>query len=154
MFGEKVFFLWKLFYLILVESPETIQSLNTWVRILEDWADSGEEDISRAPVEGPASAESKNHGGEGRESKNMGRGDVEPFFEHAMMTNISEQVDSHVFLRCRVKNLGDQTVSFFFWALKICIFLSIYHTFITWSLQTKFPYLKSPFLSTHLPNYN
>jgi len=109
--GGKSFFLWKLFYVILADSPETIQSLHTWVRIPEDWADPDEEDTSRASVDGPA--QSKNYGGGERESRNMGRGVVEPFFEHAMMTNISEQVDSHAFLRCRVKNLGDRTVSFF-----------------------------------------
>jgi len=104
-----------------VESPETIQSLNPWVKIPEDWK-------SSYPDEGTTSSEqyfpshaqaryssggSSGGGGGGLHHREPGigpDGQPEPYFDHAMMTNLSEHLGSHAFLKCRVKNLGDRTV--------------------------------------------
>jgi hypothetical protein len=100
-----------------VESLETIQSLNPWVKIPEDWKHSyPDEDTSSSSSTSsetffpPNSAESRSFGSSGESGEGKERG-KEPFFDHERMTNLSEQVESHVFLRCRVKNLGDRTVS-------------------------------------------
>lgn len=90
----------------LLETPETV-----WVKIPDEWKLTSfvEEDSSSISSENypqPNSAESRllGKGGFSEEQKN------EPYFDHAMMTNLSEQVFSHAFLKCKVKNLGDRTV--------------------------------------------
>ncbi|CAG7730320.1 unnamed protein product, partial [Allacma fusca] len=98
-------------------SAETIQSLNPWVKIPEDWKNSypDEGTTSSENFFQPSSAESRSyHQGSASVAEARQRGidpehANEPYFDHAMMTNLSEQLGNHAFLRCRVKNLGDRT---------------------------------------------
>lgn len=103
-----------------MESPETIQSLNPWVKIPDDWkrsSDEGTTSSAESYYPSHVGAEANFYSGGGAASyrssggsKHKAGDDEEPFFDHAMMTNLSEHLGSHAFLRCRVKNLGDRTV--------------------------------------------
>lgn len=88
------------------ESPETIQSLNPWVKIPEDWKNHVDESITSSEEFYASSAQVHSSSG-----SREGKSDIEPYFDHAVMTNVSEHLGSHAFLRCRIKNLGDKTVS-------------------------------------------
>lgn len=90
-----------------VESPETIQSLNPWVKIPEDWKNAHTDEGITSSEEYYASS-AQVHSGSGHSE---GKSDIEPYFDHAVMTNLSEHLGSHAFLRCHIKNLGDRMVS-------------------------------------------
>ncbi len=92
-----------------VDSAE-IQILNPWVKIPDDWNSGSYSDESSTSSESSYSMSSaqaqyysSSYGG-----SNTG---TEPFFDHAMMTNLSEYLGNHAFLRCRVKKLGEGIVS-------------------------------------------
>ena len=100
-----------------MESPETIQSLNPWVRIPDEWKNTYSEEgtTSSEAYSQPSSAESRTSYHQAPVAEARQRGvdadlNNEPYFDLAMMTNLSEQLGNHAFLRCRVKNLGDRTV--------------------------------------------
>lgn len=95
-------------YFVWTESPETIQSLNPWVKIPEDWKSAHTDEGITSSEEFYASSAQVHSGSDA----NDGKPEIEPYFDHAMMTNLSEHLGSHAFLRCRVKQLGDRTVSF------------------------------------------
>lgn len=91
-----------------VDSAE-IQILNPWVKIPEDWNSGSYSDESSTSSESSyamSSAQAQYY------SSSYGGSDTgtEPFFDHAMMTNLSEHLGTNAFLRCRVKKLGDGTV--------------------------------------------
>lgn len=93
-----------------VDSAE-IQILNPWVKIPDDWNSGSYSDESSSTSSestySMSSAQAQYY------SSSYGGSDTgtEPFFDHAMMTNLSEHLGSNAFLRCRVKKLGDGTVS-------------------------------------------
>ncbi|XP_035703498.1 uncharacterized protein LOC110843505 [Folsomia candida] len=107
-----------------LESPESIH--DSWVKIPTDWRPSEEGTTSSEQYlpshaqasfysSGSSGGSSYRRGSYGHGPKSGGGngpdGQPEPYFDHAMMTNLSEHLGSHAYLRCRVKNLGDRTVS-------------------------------------------
>lgn len=93
--------------LIAVDSAE-IQILNPWVKIPDDWNSGSYSDESSTSSESTYSMSSAQ--AQYYSSSYGGSDGTEPFFDHAMMTNLSEHLGNHAFLRCRVKKLGDGTV--------------------------------------------
>lgn len=71
-----------------------------------DWKDAHPDEGLTSSEEYYASS-AQDHSGSGHSDT---KPDNEPFFDHAVMTNLSEHLGSHAFLRCRIKNLGDRTV--------------------------------------------
>ena len=90
-----------------------IQILNPWVKIPEDWNSGSYSDESSSSSTSSESSYSMSSAQAQYYSSSYGGSDTgtEPFFDHAMMTNLSEHLGNHAFLRCRVKKLGDGTVS-------------------------------------------
>jgi len=115
------FFFHFLHLLVGVEYPDAIQSMNPWVKIPEEFyaAYAGDVDGQGTTLSSPSSSSAGQtrpahvaslmaHGSGRRVG---GDASTEPFFDHAMMTNLSEHLGSHAYLRCRVKNLADRVVS-------------------------------------------
>jgi hypothetical protein len=89
------------------------------VKIPEDWKSSyPEEGTTSSEQYFPLHAEARHSSGGGGSRSSHYRepgvgpdGQPEPYFDHAMMTNLSVILGQNIFLNCRVKNLGkDQTV--------------------------------------------